>query len=135
MIVRVSDTRGMGRDLSVENIKYMPSALVIKFSEISSPESAEELRGCLISVSREMLPPVDEDEFYLMDLVGFRVLDETGTLLGTVKNVYDYPANDLIEIDYNGKDVLIPLVDEFIRLIEFDEKYLMIQVPEGLLDL
>jgi 16S rRNA processing protein RimM len=72
-------------------------------------------RGATLAVPRDALPPAGEDEFYVFDLVGLRVVEEGGREVGTVTDVLQYPANDALEVD--GK-LLLPLVEDCVREVD-----------------
>lgn len=83
-----------------------------------------------------------DDEFYLEDLIGFRVegsetrLDsEPKHFEGMLTDFYDSEANPLFELETDGRRVLIPAVEEFIAHIDFERKRMVLLLPEGLLDL
>lgn len=65
---------------------------------VSTREDAEALRGLKLYVPREALPPPDEDEFYLSDLIGLAVVSAEGEAMGRIKSVQDFGAGDLLEI-------------------------------------
>jgi 16S rRNA processing protein RimM len=73
-------------------------ALVGRAKEIATREEAEALRGLQLYVPRAALPALDEDEFYLADLIGLRAVGPDGVELGRVKNVQNFGAGDLLEI-------------------------------------
>jgi len=73
-------------------------ALVARAKEVATREDAEALRGLQLFVPREALPEPDEDEFYLADLIGLRVVDPGGAELGHIKSVQNFGAGDLLEI-------------------------------------
>jgi len=70
----------------------------VRAPEIKTREDAEALKGQRLYVARAALPEPDEDEFYLDDLVGLNAFDETGASLGTVKAVFNFGADDLLEL-------------------------------------
>ena len=65
-------------------------------------------RGTTLALPRQTLPPLAEDEYYNFQLVGLTVEEEGGRVLGQVKDVLDYPANDVLELD---SGVFLPLVE------------------------
>jgi 16S rRNA processing protein RimM len=73
-------------------------ALVGRAREIATREEAEALRGLQLYVPRDVLPPPDEDEFYLADLIGLAAVDLDGAELGRIKSVQNFGAGDLLEI-------------------------------------
>ena len=73
-------------------------------------------RGAELAVSRTTLPKLDdEDEFYVFQLVGLNVEEENGRLLGRVRDVLEYPANDVLELDSGAS---LPLVEACVRQVD-----------------
>jgi len=73
-------------------------------------------RGAELAVERRTLPQLeDEDEFYVFQLVGLRVEEESGRLLGRVRDVLEYPANDVLELDSGAS---LPLVEACVRQVD-----------------
>jgi len=82
---------------------------IARFDGINDRAAAEALRGSLIEVDRSGLPPLDEGEYYYIDLIGLPAVDREGAELGTVIAVENYGAGDLLEIELSeGKRMLIP---------------------------
>jgi 16S rRNA processing protein RimM len=75
-------------------------------------------RGAELAVARETLPPLfADDEFYVFQLVGLVVEEEGGRVLGRVRDVIDYPANDVLELDSGGS---LPLVEACVRQVDLE---------------
>jgi 16S rRNA processing protein RimM len=72
-------------------------------------------RGAALSVPRDTLPLLGEDEYYAFELVGLEVEEEGGRLLGRVREVLDYPANDVLELD---SGLSLPLVEACVRQVD-----------------
>jgi 16S rRNA processing protein RimM len=73
--------------------------VVVRAREVETREQAEALRGLRLYIPREALPATeDEDEFYLVDLIGLAVETPEGEALGVVRDVRDFGAGDLLEI-------------------------------------
>jgi len=73
-------------------------AFIGRAQEIKTREEAEALRGLKLYLPREALPPADEDEFYLADLIGLSAVDPEGAAVGQIKSVQNFGAGDLLEI-------------------------------------
>ncbi|OGN47704.1 MAG: 16S rRNA processing protein RimM [Caulobacterales bacterium RIFCSPHIGHO2_01_FULL_67_30] len=74
------------------------SGVVGRAKEIATKEQADALRGLKLYVPRDRFPEPDEDEFYLADLLGVEVRDTAGEVMGTVKSVQNFGADDMLEI-------------------------------------
>ncbi len=74
-------------------------------------------RGTTLAVPREALPALAEDEYYSFQLVGLVVEEESGRVLGRVKEVLDYPANDVLELESGA---LLPLVEACVRKVDLE---------------
>ncbi|WP_121118012.1 ribosome maturation factor RimM [Croceibacterium ferulae] len=86
---------------------------VARFAEVADRNAAEALRGTLLSVPREHLPPLAEGEYYHADLLGLAVVAEDGEPLGTVVAVENYGAGDIIEVERpDGKRFMVPMRPE-----------------------
>lgn len=74
-------------------------------------------RGATLALPRATLPPLEEDEYYSFQLVGLAVEEEGGRVLGRVKDVLDYPANDVLELD---SGLFLPLVEACVRQVDLE---------------
>jgi 16S rRNA processing protein RimM len=74
-------------------------------------------RGAELAVPRESLPPLGDDEYYSFQLVGLAVEEEGGRVLGRVRDVLDYPANDVLELD---SGLSLPLVEACVRKVDLE---------------
>jgi 16S rRNA processing protein RimM len=82
-------------------------------------------RGTALALPRETLPPLEEDEYYNFQLVGLTVEEEGGRVLGQVKDVLDYPANDVLELD---SGVFLPLVEACVRQVDLGGGRIIVSV-------
>ena len=84
--------------LTLTSTRPDKNGVVGRAKEIATKEQADALRGLKLHVPRDRFPEPDEDEFYLADLIGVEVRDMTGTVLGAVKSVQNFGADDMLEI-------------------------------------
>jgi 16S rRNA processing protein RimM len=83
---------------------------IARFAGIADRNSAEALRGTLLSVPRSALPPLGEGEYYHADLLGLAAISDAGEQLGTVVAVENFGAGDVIEIERpDGKRFMVPM--------------------------
>jgi len=105
-----------GRELQLRDIKDGGKTAIARFEGISDRSAAEALRGQLVEIDRDRLPPLEEGEYYHADLVGLLCVDENGKPLGTVAAVENFGAGDLLEVEkQDGKRALIPFREPIAR--------------------
>lgn len=115
------------------------SAARAELEGVGDREGAEALRGLTVEIERDVLPDLEEDEFYLVDAVGLTVErereDGTAQTLGKVVAVTTNGAQDLFEIEYfergRARRWLIPVLPGFVR--DVDDRRVLVDPPEGML--
>jgi len=123
--------------LTVAAVHPRSGGLVLAFEGVGSREAAEALRGILLVVDSEELPPIEEpDEWYDHQLVGLAAVDPAGAALGEVAEVVHAPASDLLVVrDGDGREHLVPFVRELVPAVDVPGGRVVIDPPEGLFDL
>ena len=111
------------------------SLLRVKFEEIDNEIDAEDLLKCDLYLPLDLLPKLREDQFYFHEVIGFTVKDVTHGTLGLLSGINDTTSQALLEVDKNGKQILIPLNDEFLQKVDKKNKIILVQTPEGLIDI
>lgn len=110
-----------GRTLTLQSVRPGPQGAVARFAEVTDRAAAEALRGTLLTVPRESLPPAVPGETYWHDLVGLGVRDEEGRPVGQVCGVENFGASDILDIECEGgRRVLVPLVPAAVPLVGGD---------------
>ena len=132
--VRWLGPRGESRTLVLQGCRVHRRAALVRFQGVADRESAEALRGGRLEVERSALKPLPEGSHYIIDLLGLTVVTTDGQVLGPVTQVYDNGAHALYGVEYQGREVLIPAVDRFVREIDLAGKRIVIEAVEGLLD-
>lgn len=107
----------------------------IQLLDINSPEEAELLCGCNFYIPKDQLPEHDTEHLYSYEIEGFTVIDPSGKIIGTVLEVVELPQQDMLMIDNQGSEIMIPLVDDIIISINRRKKTISVNPPEGLLEL
>lgn len=104
----------------------------IHFDDFDTPRRSEELVGKELFMTCDE-SDIDNDEFYMEDLIGFSV--ECGSAKGKIVDYYDSEHNPLFGIDFGQGEQLIPAAEEFILHINFEKGDIKLQLPDGLLEL
>lgn len=118
--------------LTLTSARPAKGGVVARAREIETREQAEALRGLQLYVPREALPPPeDDDEFYLIDLVGLAVVTAEGEPLGAVRSVQDFGAGDLLEIQPpQGPSWYLPFTREAVPEVRLAERTLIAVRPD-----
>jgi 16S rRNA processing protein RimM len=121
--------------LVVEVSHWHSGKLLVKFIDCNDRNSAENLRGTILSTERaEEQTPVDPSEFYDSNLIGCSVSTPDGMIVGEVSDVLHLPSQDLLTVmNVFGQEILIPFVEEIVPSIDVINKKIIITPPEGLI--
>jgi 16S rRNA processing protein RimM len=110
--------------------RVQKGALIARAAEAPTREAAEALKGAELYVPREALPQEDEDEFYLVDLIGLKAVAPDGSELGRVKSVQNFGAGDLLEIELEAAPSWwAPFTKEAVPKIDLEAGVLTIVRP------
>ena len=107
---------------------------VVTFEDLT-PEQAAALSGHEMYLPLDMLPKLTGNQFYFHEVVGFKVIDSVYGDIGTIEQIIEYPAQPLFQIMKNGKEVLIPVIDQVIDRVDRELKTIFITAPNGLIEL
>ena len=101
---------------------------------VVTKEDADALRNVDLYADRAAMPALPDDEYYYADLIGLTVVDTGGATLGTVKNVMDHGAGDLLEVSTPGQTdtVLLPFTQAAVPTVDLASKRIVADPPEGL---
>lgn len=98
-----------GRTLTLKSLRPDKIGAVARFAEIGDRTTAEGLRGTLLAVPRDSLPPLAEGEYYHADIIGLPVVSLEGEAVGTVTAIENFNAGDILEITLlDGKTAMVP---------------------------
>ena len=117
----------------VENVRYHKNMVLLKLEGIENPEQAELLKNAYLEIDREDAIPLEEGQYFIVDLIGLDVYTDEGKLLGKVEDIYNTGANDIYVVkDELGKQKLLPGIDEVIKKIDLENEKIIVNLIEGL---
>ncbi|MGB8706156.1 MAG: ribosome maturation factor RimM [Gillisia sp.] len=111
------------------------SLLRVKFEDVDTEEDAEDILKCDTYLPLSLLPELEGDKFYFHEIIGFTVKDTRLGEIGKITGVNDSSSQSLFEIEKDGKQILIPINDEFIQKVDKPAKTITVKTPEGLVEL
>ena len=109
--------------------------LRLKFEEITSEDDADRILKKELYLPLSFLPELKDDQFYFHEVIGFKVTDKLFGEIGVLKGVNDSTPQALFEIERDGKEILVPVNDDFIDKLDKPNKTLHLDVPEGLIEM
>ena len=120
-------------ELEVQSVRFFKQFAIVKFKGIDNINDIEKYKGKGIFVPREDAVPLDEDEYYIADLIGMEVFTEDGHF-GVVRDVMETGANEvyIVESDKHG-EVLIPAIRQCVLDVNVEEKKMKIRLMDGLI--
>ncbi|MEM7548041.1 MAG: ribosome maturation factor RimM [Bacteroidota bacterium] len=120
---------------SISSLSIQGNKARIKLEDVHDRSSAERLRSKKVYLPDDYLHKLEGDQFYYHEIIGFESLDfSNDSVIGIVKNVFEMPGDDLIAIDHNGSEVLVPLSDDIFVSLDRNKKTILLKLPEGLLE-
>ncbi|MDR1245478.1 MAG: ribosome maturation factor RimM [Clostridiales Family XIII bacterium] len=125
-----------GRPVCVETARFVKKLPILKFVGTESRDEADALRGQTLSVSALTLEPLPDGEWYVRDLIGCDVQDETGRRLGSIADVIQNGAQDIYEIAMpDGRKFLLPAAAAYVIHVDIPAKRVTVHAPDSLLEL
>jgi len=113
------------RDVDMMQAKMHGEDVVAQLMGVADRDAAEALKGAVVQVRRSHFPPLDDDEFYWVDLIGLAVENLQGEALGAVADLMDNGAHPILKVvspvvavGEKPKEWLIPFVDQFVKTVD-----------------
>ena len=131
--VWLESSNGDFSSYKVEKLVVNTIKSIMKLSSIDDRNAAEDIRGFKIYLSRSDFLPLSDGEFYINDIIGFRVYDESKVFLGVIDDILSIIDKNIIVVNMDGREFLVPLEDEFIKLFDFEGEKIVVQIIEGLI--
>lgn len=130
----ILDTGKETMPLEIRSVKFFKQFVILKFKGIDNINDIEKYKRCSLYVTREHAVALEEDEYFIADMIGMEVCTEDGNIFGTLKDVIETGANDVYVIE-NAEhgEVLVPAIKECIRSVDIEKGQMMIHLMDGLI--
>ena len=115
-------------------INYNPLNPIVKLEGVNDRNKVLDYLDFSIYISRSMFPKNKKDEIYFVDFIGCKVYNNKKLFVGIVKDFVHLPNNDLMIVDNEGEEFMIPINNDLIELFDFEKKHIIIDIIDGLLN-
>lgn len=130
----ILDTGKEDLNLSVQSVKYFKQFVIVKFEGLDDINAVEKYRGKSLYVTRENAVRLHRDEYFIADLIGLSVQDETGEPIGVLEDVLGTGANDVYRIRLtDGRELLLPAIRQCVLEVDVQAGFMKVHILEGLL--
>lgn len=120
----------------VESSQLHKSTLLrLKFEDVETEADADAIMKSNLYLPLNLLPKLEGNKFYFHEVIGFTIEDKNFGEVGLIKSINDSTLQALFEVDRHGTEILIPMNDEFILNVDRENKTILVETPEGLIDL
>ena len=129
------DTGREKKKLTIQSVKFFKQFVILKFKGIDNINDIERYKRCPLLVNREDAVDLEEDEYFIADMIGMDVLTEDGEVFGTLKDFIETGANDVYVINSKKHgEVLIPAIKECILDVNVKEGKMLVHLMDGLIE-
>ena len=120
-------------EYEIEQVSYHKNMVILKFKGIDKIEDAEKLRDSYLKINREDTVPLEENSYFIVDLIGLDVETEEGNLLGKLEDIYNTGSNDIYVVKGElGKQILLPAISDVIKKVDLESKKIIVHLLKGL---
>lgn len=109
--------------------------LRVKFEDVDSEADADEIIGCEIYLPLNLLPKLEGNKFYFHEVIGFEIEDQRLGVFGKIVSINDTSAQPLFEVLNGNVEILVPMIDQFLVKIDRENKKVIMNLPEGLVEM
>ena len=122
-------------ELKVEYCKFFKKFVFVKFEGLDDINEVEKYMRCPLLVTRDNAVELEEDEYFVADLLGLTIIDDSGVTIGKLENVIETGANDVYEVlTEDGGRILLPAIKECILDVDMEEGIILVHLMKGLAD-
>lgn len=122
-------------ELEISNVKFFKNLVILKFKEFDNINDIEKYKKAELYVTRENAVELEEDEYFIADLIDLKVVSDEGEELGVLSDVLQTGANDVYVISKDAtSDLLVPAIKDCILDVDFENEVMTIHLLPGLRD-
>jgi 16S rRNA processing protein RimM len=118
-----------------ESLLQKGNQLRVQFEGIENEADADSILKAGIYLPLTLLPELTGNQFYYHEIIGFAAIDQIHGNIGSITGINDTTAQALFEVEREGRQILVPMIDEFILLVDRKKKELHLKTPQGLIEM
>ena len=126
-----------GKDLvefNIQDVKYSKNMVLLKLEGIDNIEEAEKYKNLYLKINREDAVELEDDSYFIVDIIGCEVFTDVGDFLGKVIDVFPTGSNDVYTVrNSENKDILLPAIEDVVKDIDIENKKIIVHLLEGLI--
>ena len=121
------------RELEITSVKFFKNLVILKFKGIDDINDVEKYKKASLFVSREDAVPLEENEYFIADLIGLKVISDEGEELGTLDDVLQTGANDVYVVKNDkGEEILVPAIKDCVKNVDIKGGEITLHLLPGL---
>ena len=121
------------RELEIASVKFFKNLVILKFKGIDNINDVEKYKKAPLYVTREDAVPLGENEYFIADLIGLKVISDEGEVLGILDDVLQTGANDVYVVKCdNGEEILVPAIKDCVKNVDIEGKEITLHLLPGL---
>ncbi|OQB15765.1 MAG: Ribosome maturation factor RimM [Firmicutes bacterium ADurb.Bin193] len=134
IFTRLESVTVNGENHSIENVRFHKGSVILKLDRVDSIDDAERLKNKILYTERSHLGELNEDTYYIKDLIGLEVYED-GQSLGIIDDCFPTGSNDVYVVKSDsGKQILIPAIKQVIKKVDIKNRRMDVELMEGLRD-
>lgn len=122
------------KEFKIEQVRFNKNMVFLKLEGIDRVEEAESYRNLYLKIKRDKNEKLEENSYYIVDIIGSKVYTDCGEELGEIVDVFSTKSNDVYVVKDNlGKQILLPAIKDVIKNVDIQDKKIIVHLLEGLI--
>ena len=121
-------------EFKIQDVKYSKNMVLLKLEGIDDIGEAEKFKNFYIKINRKDAVELEEDSYFIVDIIGCKVFTDENEFLGKVIDVFQTGSNDVYTVKNNeDKEILLPAIEDVIKDIDIANKKIVVKLMDGLI--
>ena len=122
------------KEFEIEHVRFSKNMVFLKLKGIDTIEDAENYRNFYLKIKRDKGEKLEENSYYIIDIIGCKVLSEENEILGRIDDVFSTGSNDVYVVkSEDGRQILLPAIKNVIKKVDIQNKEIVVHLMEGLI--